>query len=246
MLKIIWNEILIRPIFNLLFIFTYYTNSLGLSIILLTILIKLLLFPVNIPSIKMASKKSLLDKDLSKLKKKYKNNKTLLSKKQMELYKKHGINPASGCLPNILQILVLIALYRVFIGILNNSSTDTLFYFSFLKDISFSTKFLLWDLAKPDSTYILPVASAGVQFITSKLMLPTVNKSEKIAKKTETTQDDMMVSMQKNMIYTAPLMTLIIGAKLPSGLILYWFISSLFSFFQSYYLKKYVYAKKST
>ncbi len=244
MLKLIWNEILIKPIFNLLFLLTYYTNSLGISIILLTLFIKVLLFPANLPSIKMASKKAVLDKDLQKLKKKYKNNKTLLSKKQMELYKKHGINPASGCLPNIVQILILIALYRVFISILNNDLNVSFFYFDFLKNAKLSTEFFIWDLAKPDKLYVLPVLAALVQFLTSKLMAPAVKASEKIAKKTESSQDDLMVSMQQNMVYMTPVMTLIIGAKLPSGLILYWFVSSLFSFIQTYLLKKYVYSAK--
>ncbi|HHH14149.1 MAG TPA: membrane protein insertase YidC, partial [candidate division WWE3 bacterium] len=178
------------------------------------------------------------------LKKKYKNNKTLLSKKQMELYKKHGINPASGCLPNIVQILILIALYRVFISILNNDLNVSFFYFDFLKNAKLSTEFFIWDLAKPDKFYILPVLAALVQFLTSKLMAPAVKASEKIAKKTESSQDDLMVSMQQNMVYMTPVMTLIIGAKLPSGLILYWFVSSLFSFIQTYLLKKYVYSAK--
>ncbi|PIR43492.1 hypothetical protein COV24_02495 [candidate division WWE3 bacterium CG10_big_fil_rev_8_21_14_0_10_32_10] len=238
MLNFIWTDLLTKPIFNLLVFLDYYTGNLGISIILLTLILKTLLFPTNIPNIKMSSKKGDLDEELRKLKEKY-TDKSVLAQKQMEIYKKHGINPASGCLPNILQFLVLIALYRVFINTLHNGLDNGLFYFKFLENASLNLKFLYLDLSKPDPLYILPVLAGIVQFVLSKSLLPTAKKVQKIAEKTPSQTDDVMSNMQEQMIYIAPIMTVFIGATLPSGLALYWFISSLYSFLQTYLLKRF-------
>lgn len=238
MLSDIWQIALIKPILNSLFLFDFWFGNLGLAIIFLTLLIKTILVPANIPSIKFSYKKQELDDELNKIKKKYKD-KTEVAQKQMDLYKKHGINPASGCLPNILQLLVLIALYRVFMLLLNGTGfEDSLFYFSFLKDIELNTNFLYLDLTKFDPLYILPVLAAGFQFLMSRSMLPLVQKGEEIAKETPDSSDDVMYNMQQQMMFIAPIMTIVVGSRLPSGLVLYWFISSVYSYLQNIILKK--------
>ena len=239
----IWNEILIKPIFNLLIFLDFYIGNLGISIILLTLILKTLLFPTNIPNIKMSSKRTDLDKELKDIKEKYKD-KSEAAKKQMELYKKHGINPVSGCLPNIIQLVVLIALYSVFINLLKNGIDSNLFYFEFLSKAKTNLNFLYLDLSKPDPYYALPVISGLIQFGLSKMLMPGVKKGEALAKETPSSTDDVMYNMQQQMVYIAPIMTVFVGVTLPSGLVLYWLISSLYSLGQTYILQKFYYNKK--
>jgi len=98
----------------LLFFYRLFGGNLGLSIIALTLLIKVVLLPLVIPTIKSAKKMQELKPALDKLKAKH-TDKTKLQQAQLELYRQHGINPAAGCLPQIVQIIVLIALYQVFL-----------------------------------------------------------------------------------------------------------------------------------
>lgn len=239
-LKNLWTEILIKPLVNLLLILNYFTGSFGLALILLTFIIKLILVPLNIPQLKMQSKRLELQDELKKLNEKYKDDKTELSKKQMELYKKHGVNPAGGCLPMLVQIFVFIALYRVFMSSLSNGFDYNLVYFDFLRNVSINTQFLWLNLTQKDPYYILPALAALSQFLLSKTMMPQAKADEKLAKQTEKKSDDFMTSMQEQMLYIAPVMTFVIGLNLPSGLVLYWFISTLFSYVQNLLVKKYV------
>lgn len=243
MIQTIWLELLTKPIFNLLVYVNSYVGNLAIAIIVLTLILKTLLFPVNIPNIKMSAKKKDLDDELNAIKAKYKD-KTEVAQKQMELYKKHGINPMAGCLPNIIQLLVLLALYHVFINTLKNDISADLYYFSFLRDVPLNLKFLYFDVSKPDPYYILPVLAGAFQFGLSKILMPTIKKGEEIAKKTPSETDDMMYSMQQQMMYVTPLLTIFIGSSLPSGLVLYWAISSLYSLVQTYYLRKFYISNK--
>jgi YidC/Oxa1 family membrane protein insertase len=239
MLATIWNTLLIKPIFNTLVILIYYTGSLGISIILLTLILKTVLLPANIPTIRMSAKRKDLEEELNEIKKKY-TDKTEAARQQMEVYKKHGINPASGCLPNIIQLFVLIALYAVFNDFLHGKINLSYFYFDFLKGVEISPEFLYLNLYKPDPFFILPVLAGLAQFFMSKMLLPKIKKAEKTAEKTPETTDDLMYSMQEQMMYISPIMTVVIGATLPSGLILYWFISSLYSLVQNILLKRFL------
>jgi YidC/Oxa1 family membrane protein insertase len=221
--------------------FNFITGSFGLAIILLTLVLKIILIPFNIPSIKMQLKRGELSEELKEIQDKYKGDKQTLSKKQMELYKKHGVNPALGCLPMIIQVIVFLALYRVFITTLNGGIDPSYIKFGFLDGVTINLNFLWLKLGEPDPFYILPFLAAGSQFLLSKSMAPTVAKDKKLAKKTETNKDDMMANMQQQMLYIAPLMTFIIGLNLPSGLVLYWFASTIFSYLQNIAFKKFLY-----
>lgn len=106
-----------------------------------------------------------------------------------------------------------------------------------------NTSFFYLDLGKPDPFVILPILAGVAQFITSKVMMPAVKKGEALAEKTDDNKDDLMYNMQKQMLYFMPVMTVVIGYKLPSGLALYWFVTTLFSLVQQVLLQK-VYTKK--
>jgi len=176
------------------------------------------------PSLKSAQTIRSLKPELDRLKKRFKDDKMGLQKAQLELYQKHGVNPAAGCLPNILQLIVLIALYRVFMDSLQNGAANI------------NTSFLWLDLAKPDPKYILPALAGIIQLALSQMLSPAIeHHKEKTKKKTEDVQD-MAETMQQQMLLIMPVMTVLIALRFPSGLALYWVITTLFSLVQQYYV----------
>ena len=237
----LWDTLLYVPILNLLVGFYHVLfQNLGLSIIAMTVAIKAVTFPLTKPSIEVAKKQKGLQPEIAKLKKKFKN-KQVFAQKQMELFKKNGINPMSGCLPQIIQFLIIIALYRVFTnllsgnGVMISSVNDKLYnwdYLKFAQDAVLNTKFLYLNLSKPDQFYILPVLSAAAQFFLSKYMMKSTVGMKTAVKDTPDKKDDIMYNMQGQMAYMMPIMTLVIGVSLPSGLILYWFISTVLMILQ--------------
>lgn len=232
---------LYQPILNLLVLFYHLLgDNLGLAIIAITVVIKIVTYPLTKPSLLMAQKQKEIAPELRKIKEKYKDRQ-VQAQKQMELYKEHGINPASGCLPQIVQLILFIVLYRVFIafldsnGVISQDIVNALYSWSYLKlDVgqTLATDFLVYNLASVDKTYTLPLLAAIAQFFMSKVMQQSNKVSEDIAKTTPDTKDDFMYNMQEGMIYTFPLMTFFIGMSLPAGLSLYWLVSTVISLIQ--------------
>ena len=131
-----------------------YVGNFGISIIIVTILIKILLLPLTLKQDKSMKEMKKLQPELEKIKQKYANDKQMLNIKTMELYKEHKVNPLGGCLPLLLQLPILFALF----GVLRNGIIP--------KDSSF-----LWlKLSVPDQFYILPVLNGAVSFLQQKLM----------------------------------------------------------------------------
>ncbi len=243
MLGAIWQTIFVTPLFNLLVgLYSVSGASLGLAIILLTVIIRSALLPVMLPSAKNMKKQQDLKPELDKIKEKFKYDKQKQAEKQMELFKQHGINPASGCLTQIVTLLVLFALFgviRKFTLAENMEEINALLYFPFLKFAEgavVNTQFLYMDLSKPDPYFILAVLSGVVQFLSSKMTMPFSSMGEKAAKKTPEVSDDIAYNMQKQMLYTMPIMNVIVGVTLPSGVVLYILTAAVFSVLQSYLL----------
>ena len=212
----------------LIFFYQFLGGDLGLAIIALTLFIRSVLIPVTLPSLRSAKKMQELKPLLDKLKKKHKNDKKKLQQAQMELYKQHNINPAAGCLPQIAQIIVLISLYKVLMDFIGQDVVN---------GFALNLKFLWLDLSQPDPLYILPVLAGLFQLVFSIAMqsgLKTEVKAPKQKNKRQKEEDslEMAQTMQKQMLYTMPLMTTIIALKFPSGLALYWTISTIFSLVQ--------------
>lgn len=238
----LWNTILVDPLMNLLVLFYHYVGNLGLAIIILSFLVRLVMVPFFVPNLKVSKKQRDLKPELDKLREKYKHDKKKQAEMQMELFKQHGINPASGCLTNIVTMLIPIALY----GVINQisritdiTSINPKLYFDWLMFTAgdvLNSRFLLFDMAKPDRTFVLPVLCAVLQFASSKMMMPAVNKAEKLAEKTPAKSDDMMYNMQEQMLYMFPVMMLVFGFSLPSGVMLNIFVSTVFTLVQSYFV----------
>lgn len=131
-----------------------YVGNFGVSIIIVTILIKIALLPLTLKQDKSMKEMKKIQPELEKLKEKYANDKQMLNIKTMELYKEHKVNPLGGCLPLLLQLPILFALF----GVLRNGIIP--------KDSSF-----LWlKLSVPDPFYVLPVLNGAVSFFQQKLM----------------------------------------------------------------------------
>ena len=146
---------LLKQFLALLLTTTYkYVGNFGVSIIVVTILIKIALLPLTLKQDKSMKEMKKIQPELEKLKEKYANDKQMLNIKTMELYKEHKVNPLGGCLPLLLQLPILFALF----GVLRNGIIP--------KDSSF-----LWlKLSVPDQFYILPVLNGAVSFLQQKLM----------------------------------------------------------------------------
>src|SRR4030067_917345 len=126
----IWDALLITPLTTaLLFFYHLLGSNLGPSIIALTVALRLLLFPLTLPSLRSMKVQRDIKPELDRLKDKYKGDRQKLATAQMELFKQKGVNPLSGCLPQILQLVILFALSRVFISILQNGGINHLFLF---------------------------------------------------------------------------------------------------------------------
>lgn len=252
----IWQLLLYQPILNaLIFLYKVLFNNLGLAIIALTIIVRFALSPIMTNQLKSAKKIQELSPELEKLKLKFKDDKQKLMQAQMELYKRNNVNPASGCLPQIVQLVILISLYQAFNLVIKPDGlevvkkiNESLYSFNQLPTSSaLNLNFLYLDLSKPDLFKIpkligIPglfvILATFFQFLSSKMMAPVVKKEEKLAQKTEGKMDDMATSMQKQMLYLFPAMTLIFGYTLPSGVMLYWFIFSFSSFIQQLLIDK--------
>lgn len=220
-----YHQFIYQPILStLLWLYQTTGQNLGFAIILLTFLVRVVLIPFTLPQLRSAKKMNLLKPELDALKKKHGHDKQLFQQKQLEFYKTHKVNPAAGCLPFIAQFVVLIALYQVFMSTLGGNGMGEI-----------NATFLLWDLKSKDTTYILPVLAGLLQFVMSLTILPAVeNHPEKRPGTPEQKQDvaEMATSMQQQMVFMMPIMTVIFSIQFPSGLALYWVITTAFSLVQ--------------
>jgi len=248
----IFNLILIQPLANgLILFYKILGQNIGLAIIAFSLFLRLVLNPLTKPYMTSMKKIKEAEPQLARLKERYKNDKTGLMKAQADFYKERGINPGAGCLPYLLQIIVLIALFNVFAKVLVTdgkgvSNINSYLYppLRFEETVQLNTRFLYLDMTKSDKFVIsglpfpLPgpilILAALLQLASSIMMLPAISAEQKLAKKTAGKEDDMQASMQKSTMYMFPLMTIIFGMSFSSGLALYWAVFSAFQVWQQY------------
>ncbi len=153
-----WFDLLAKPLFHVLTYFNGFINNYGWSIILLTVILKLLFWPLTHKSYASMKAMQKLQPEMQKLRDKFKNDKERLNKELMELYKKHRVNPLGGCLPMLVQIPVFFALYKVLLDAIALRHAP----------------FLLWitDLSAKDPYYITPLLMGASMFVQQK-MTPT-------------------------------------------------------------------------
>ena len=225
----IFTVIFYQPILNLL-VFLYDTVSfqdLGIAIILLTIVIKLILWPLGQKSIKSQKALQDLQPKIEELKKQYGTDKVALSQATMNLYKESKINPLSSCFPLLIQLPFLFAVYQVFRDGLNNK-LDLVYSFIYKPQLINSLSLGFLDLSKPN--IYLAVFAGVAQFVQAKMMM-----TKQPVIKTEGSKDESMTAiMNKQMLYFMPAITIFIGISLPGGLTLYWCVITLLTALQQF------------
>jgi YidC/Oxa1 family membrane protein insertase len=245
-LSSLFNTVLYRPLFNLLILLYKYLpgNDFGIAIIALTVLIKVLLYPLGTRAIRSQKVLSELQPKIKEIQEKYKDNKEKQVKIMMELYKEEKINPLSGFLPILIQLPILLALYRVFWKGLRPEELSSVLYGSIFHIDAINSSFLgLIDLSQAvrgaDHKLIIPnlilIIIVGIlQYIQMKMVAPKTQKAK--VKSGGTSQFSDM--MQKQMTYFFPIFTIFILWKLPAALALYWLVTTLFSIIQQYFVFK--------
>lgn len=239
----LFNTILYEPLLNLL-IWLYNTvafHDLGIAIIILTVLIKAALF---YPSLKqMRAQRSLQDAQpaIEEIKKKYADNKEELGKQIMLYYKNNKVNPFSSCLPLLIQLPILLALFQVFragvittdAGLLKPDQVTHLY--GYLQSIYTTTpinhiSFGFLDLSHSHNIF-LAVAAGIMQFLQAKMLSTKKAPIRSAGSKDE----DMTAALNKQMLYIFPVMTIIFGYQFPAGLALYWLVSTFITWLQQIY-----------
>ncbi len=261
----LWNQLFMWPIINLLMAFykifewAHIPGPLGFAVVALTIAIRFLLYPLMHAQLSSAKKMQNLKPHLDALSAKHKDNKTALQQAQLDLYKEHGVNPAAGCLPLLIQMPVLIALYNVFYQVLQNGNMSKLVsdinhvvYAPWLRVTTIDLSFLGTNLAIKPSEWqahgwwllLIPVVTGLLQFWQSKLMMPAqIAPVEKLAIRKkgvveEKKPEDTAMEIQKQMMLITPIMFGMFAYQFPLGLALYWNIFGLFGIMQQLKVNK--------
>lgn len=250
-----FDLIFINPIINVLvllyqmFSFLHIPYALGFSIIGLTILIRFLLYPFISSQLRASHKMQKIAPHISHLKEKHKGDAKTLQAETMRLYKEHGINPAAGCLPVLIQMPVIWALY----GVLNKivtfnahsvvSEINKVVYFPFLKLTSpWDTSFFGLPLGLGPSqllekmgaiVFLVPILTGVLQFLLSKMMIPAPSAAVLVLKKKED-KSDFASAFQTQSLYIFPAMIGFFSFNFPIGLSLYWNTFTIFGIVQQY------------
>ena len=225
----LFKLILTQPLINLLVLGYNYIpgHSIGLVIILLTIFVRLLLAPSFHKSLKSQRSMTMLQPKMNEIRERHKDDREAQAKAMMELYKEHKINPLGSCLPLLIQLPILIALYSVFrIALGNQQIASYLYPFVHNPGIINPTFFKIVNLSQP--SWVLGVFAGLAQYWQSKIMLSGAEKSN----------DDTQNAMAMQTLYILPLVTIFISLRLPAGLPLYWITTTLFAVVQQYYIMR--------
>ncbi|MFA5048046.1 MAG: YidC/Oxa1 family membrane protein insertase [Patescibacteria group bacterium] len=224
----IFNTICYQPLLNLL-VFIYNVlpgHDLGVVIIVVTVIIRGILYPFSAQSIRAQKMMQEIQPKIDELKKLYKDQKEKQASEMMKLYKEQKINPLSSCLPLLIQLPFLLAIYQVFQVGITNGSLSMLYPFIHNPGQINTIAFGFLNLSKPQIAIALLAAIA--QFFQAKMLVktrPTVkNKGSK--------DEDMMAIMNKQMTYVMPVITFFIGFSLPGGLVFYWLVLTLLTILQ--------------
>jgi YidC/Oxa1 family membrane protein insertase len=195
-----------------------FIPSWGICVLIFAILLKVLLYPLTHKSFESSTKMQKIQPLMKEVQAKYKHDPQLMNTELKKLYKEHGVNPLGGCLPMLLQMPILFALYPI------------LRYSIDLRQAGF-----LWlpDLSEPDPIWLLPILMAVFMFVQQKLMAPSKQTLENMDEKQRASQQS-----QKMMMYFMPIMMFFIFKSLSSGLVLYWTVFSIIGTIQQYIIKK--------
>ena len=190
--------------------------SFGLAIIVFTIIIKIGLLPLSIKQTKSTAKMGAIQPEMKRVQAKYKSDPQKAQQEVMKLYKENGVNPMGGCLPLLIQMPILFALFAVF------------------QNLDMQGAGFLWmkDLALPDPIYLLPILSTVTTYFSSKLMQPSGDSAQ--SKQTSTMNTGMAIFMG------------FMSLKFAGALVLYWVLNNILQVIQTLVINKSELAKKQT
>jgi YidC/Oxa1 family membrane protein insertase len=236
----LFNTALYNPIYNLLvyLIDIIPGGDVGLAVIFLTIIVKLVLYPISLGAVKTQMKMKLVEPELKKIQETYKDKKEELASKTFEIYRKNKINPFSSIIILFIQIPVIFALYFAIWKGLPVIKTDILYSFVPNPD-QVSMNFLGIIDVSQSKVFILAFIAGITQFFQAKLAMPDFKKPEaKTGSKEISFKDEMMKGMHVQVRYVLPVLTFFIAYGLISVVAIYWTISNLFAIGQEYYIRK--------
>ena len=199
-------------------------HSAGLALIVFTIIIKTLILPLTVKSIRSSKAMQELQPKIKELQKKHGKDRQKISQETMRLYSEHRINPMAGCLPMLIQIPIFFGLYRAILHLSEYSEKQNV---PFVPSQYWDQGFLWLDsLAKNDPYYVLPILAGLFQFIQTKMMRP--QNQGKIT--------DPQQAMMNTMMNFMPLMVVVFGWGFASGPVIYWVTQSVYSVFQQWFI----------
>lgn len=217
-----WTDMFAKPLLYAMRYFNQYVNNYGVAIILITILIKILFWPLTHTSYKSMKELQKLQPLMNKIREKHKGNKEQMNKELMALYKTYKVNPMGGCLPMVIQIPVFFALFRILGNSIELRHAPFIFWINDLSapDRLFNFPFQIPFMSPPYGIPVLTLLMGASMFVQQKLT-PTVG---------DPTQAKVMMFL--------PLIFTVMFINFPSGLVLYWLVNNILSIGQQYRIKK--------
>lgn len=225
----LFHSFIYQPVYNILVFFnnTVPGHDFGIAIILTTLLIKTLFIPLSRKQIESQKKMQELQPKLKELQQKYKDDKERQTKEVMAFYKENKANPFAGCLPLIIQLIVLIAIYRVIINISQAGFTiNSGDLYTFIANPGEVNHLFLHLVDLTKANYVLAFLSAGAQYFQTKMLFQ--RQKEGAVDKKPSGEPDFATIMNKQMLYLGPGITFFIGVTFPAALSLYWLFSTVF------------------
>jgi YidC/Oxa1 family membrane protein insertase len=227
----LWNVIFFQPMLNgLVLLYGLLFQNFGLTVVVFTLLIRLIILPLTLRQLHAAKNMSRLQPELAKIQKRYANDRQKLSQEQMRLYKEHGVNPLGCAVPTLIQFPVWIGLYQSIQLALAAKPEDFmrlsehLYNLPLVYDlVPLNSRFFWLDLALPDPFYLFPVLVGGSMWIQQKMA-------------TMPTTDERQQQMNATMQWMMPMMFGFFTVSFPSGLAIYWFASNLISIIVQYFV----------
>ncbi|WP_462327916.1 membrane protein insertase YidC [Desulfobaculum sp.] len=203
-------DVLSKPLLKLLHLFHGFVGNWGLAIILLTIVIKIVFWPLSHKSYKSMNQMKKIQPLMAKVREQYKDDRQKMNEEMMRLYKTYKVNPAGGCLPMLLQIPVFLGLYQALLGAIE------LRHAPFIAHVPFTDLIWLADLSAKDPFYVTPVIMGATMFLQQK-MTPSPG---------DPTQAKMMLFM--------PVIFTFLFLNFPAGLVVYWLVNNVLSIAQQW------------
>lgn len=253
-----FDHLLIRPILNLLAVIYGVVGDFGVAIILMTLIVRILLWPLIKRQLHQTKLMRDIQPELKRIKKRSNGNKMLEYTMMMELYKEKGIKPARSIIVLLIQLPILIAIFHV-INIFSNShnadGSASMYIYPFLEHFGKIPELLAGghitffglDLIKSPAQYwpalVMAIIAAGLQYYQSRQLLPDAGNGRKLrelmreaANGKEVDQSDIMAATNRNMLILTPIIMLVVGYVLPGAVILYYMVGSVFAIIQQHYI----------